>query len=621
MKKQPKYDIFISYRRDGGESTAKILRDKLSELGYQVFFDVESLRSGDFNTRLYTVIEECQDFLLVLSPGALDRCRNEDDWVRLEIEHALETGKNVIPVMLRGFSFPQVLPESIDALRYKNGVESNYQFFDAFIEKLRLFLKSKPAIGRRIGRRPLGKNLLLAFALMAVLGAGAAVGLDRLTEDRAYPSNKKEENLTGSLIYYVQSNLLRMEQAAEYMDGAYNACSQYLAHPDTASREELLSQLEGNRRLLYGIDAEAVSMTEELRTGLEESPFSLADSQALHDYLEEFRQSCISNIYFMEYITDPDTYLEQQVRESVLGCYEEILEEELQVIACGINELLLPIEKEESLEAFKYDFLPQLYYIPLEASTWSDSREALASGEESSWNAIERSMDQVRVQIGEENMKLMETKAQMVQELMESGLSQQEAEERMNELSGQSSQLTQEKDALQEAQAQLEEKLNEAREKFAPQESDDMEMLWGKMLRFLNLGLYDEALNCLDFYREKARGQDAYAELYVPAARRFIESVGQTGIDYGLMVVGYEPGQESHEQYEIGDVIIALNGLPVHNYEEYSRAKESLPSGTDYQVIVLRQEPGDGNNLTETELSIPGDGPRVQIREMTEKTY
>ena len=64
----------------------------------------------------------------------------------------------MIPVMLRGFSFPQVLPESIDALRYKNGVESNYQFFDAFIEKLRLFLKSKPAIGRRIGRRPLGKT-------------------------------------------------------------------------------------------------------------------------------------------------------------------------------------------------------------------------------------------------------------------------------------------------------------------------------------------------------------------------------------------------------------------------------------------------------------------------------
>ena len=54
MKRDAKkeYDIFISYRRDGGESTAKILRDKLTELGYSVFFDVESLRSGDFNKKL-----------------------------------------------------------------------------------------------------------------------------------------------------------------------------------------------------------------------------------------------------------------------------------------------------------------------------------------------------------------------------------------------------------------------------------------------------------------------------------------------------------------------------------------------------------------------------------------
>ena len=90
------YDIFISYRRDGGEYTAKILRDHLQDAGYRTFFDVESLRSGNFNTKLYSVIDECTDFLLVLSPGALDRCKNEDDWVRREVEYALEKGKNVI---------------------------------------------------------------------------------------------------------------------------------------------------------------------------------------------------------------------------------------------------------------------------------------------------------------------------------------------------------------------------------------------------------------------------------------------------------------------------------------------------------------------------------------------
>ena len=123
------YDIFISYRRDGGESTAKMIRDKLAEQGYRVFFDVESLRSGNFNTKLYSVIDECKDFLVVLSPGALDRCVNEDDWVRREIEYALMKEKNVVPVLTRGFQFPDRLPESIEPLRFRNGLEKKKEFF------------------------------------------------------------------------------------------------------------------------------------------------------------------------------------------------------------------------------------------------------------------------------------------------------------------------------------------------------------------------------------------------------------------------------------------------------------------------------------------------------------
>ena len=137
-------------------------------------------------------------------------------------------------------------------------------------------------------------------------------------------------------------------------------------------------------------------------------------------------------------------------------------------------------------------------------------------------------------------------------------------------------------------------------------------MLWGKMLRFLNLGLYDEALTCADAYGEKVRDQDENAALYMPAIRRFINQIGSTGIDYGLMVVGFESGQTSHEQYELGDVIIAVNTTPVHNYEEYSQAKEALAQGEDYQVVVLREN-------EQLKLQVPGDAPRVQIREMTEK--
>ena len=68
-----KYDIFISYRRASFES-ANLIAEKLRRAGYSVFFDVETLRSGKFNEQLLTVIEQCKDFIIVLSENALDVC-------------------------------------------------------------------------------------------------------------------------------------------------------------------------------------------------------------------------------------------------------------------------------------------------------------------------------------------------------------------------------------------------------------------------------------------------------------------------------------------------------------------------------------------------------------------
>lgn len=131
------YQIFISYRRDGGESLAALLHERFIRMGYRVFYDVESLRSGNFNEKLLEVITECDDVLLVLPPGGLDRCLNdENDWVRREIEHALKCGKNIVPIMMRNFEFPAHLPESLKPLVNKNGVSANMEYFDAVVEKI-----------------------------------------------------------------------------------------------------------------------------------------------------------------------------------------------------------------------------------------------------------------------------------------------------------------------------------------------------------------------------------------------------------------------------------------------------------------------------------------------------
>ena len=113
------YDIFISYRRDGGETLACLLTDRLKQLGFTVFYDVESLRSGLFNIKLYEVIENCRDVIIVLPEHALDRCTNEDDWVRREISHAIKYKKNIVPVMMRNFNWPDDLPDEMNSLPNK----------------------------------------------------------------------------------------------------------------------------------------------------------------------------------------------------------------------------------------------------------------------------------------------------------------------------------------------------------------------------------------------------------------------------------------------------------------------------------------------------------------------
>lgn len=97
---------------------------------------MESLLTGDFNEQFLDVIKKCNDVLLVLPVGGLDRCINDPkDWVRREIACALENKKNIIPVMKINFVFPAYLSEDIEPIRNKQGIFAAMDFFDAVIEK------------------------------------------------------------------------------------------------------------------------------------------------------------------------------------------------------------------------------------------------------------------------------------------------------------------------------------------------------------------------------------------------------------------------------------------------------------------------------------------------------
>ncbi len=138
-------EIFISYRRQGGDVMAQLLHDRLVDKGYDVFYDIESLKSGPFDIKLYEKIEACNDFILILPPGALDRCIYEEDWVRQEIRHALHHHKNIIPVMMYSFEFPSDLPDDIkDICRFSGMRMESMQYLDAKIDHLVSLLTCSP---------------------------------------------------------------------------------------------------------------------------------------------------------------------------------------------------------------------------------------------------------------------------------------------------------------------------------------------------------------------------------------------------------------------------------------------------------------------------------------------
>ena len=120
------YDIFISYRRAGGYETAKHLYDLLVHDGFTVSFDIDTLRNGLWTQELENRIAECKDFVIVLNRGAFNRTVDgstplEKDWLRRELAKAIELKKNIVPVLLDGFEFPDNLPDDIRLVAEMSG--------------------------------------------------------------------------------------------------------------------------------------------------------------------------------------------------------------------------------------------------------------------------------------------------------------------------------------------------------------------------------------------------------------------------------------------------------------------------------------------------------------------
>jgi hypothetical protein len=610
-----KYDIFISYRRENGEHSAKAIYDRLTDKGYNVFLDVETLRSGAFNTKLYSVIEECRDVLVVLSPNALGRCVNEDDWVRLEVAHAIRCKKNVIPIMLRGFDFPVELPADIEALRYQSGIQASVEFFDAFLEKLYRFLKSKPGLIRRFFTSLSWRRSLVTVAacllLISGIWGGSILWRQNITEQNIYPVTTKQKNDVKNMLYYVQMNLTVVNNMILTYQDALNACEDYLHQPSASSYKNLVAILKHDREEILKQAEQTMPLSKDLSEKISETKINIADLTVLSKIpkLLEYEQT----IKYLEFAMNPANPLDNATRYRIIAIDRQLATLDAQSLLVGTCQLLLPVD-EKALKEFRTEHLPLLSVISKEMSLWSRDETDLTSKEKNIATQQQNLMTEFASLVGKQNMDL-QSEQKKLNDLKTA--STKPGNIIGNTEKTKAEELEAKKQELAEAQKKLEQQKQLAREKFAPQETDAPELLWGKALRFLRIRMHDEAVNVFQFYLNQVKNTDPEAPVYVPAAINFVRSIGKTGIDYGVLVVGYEPGKPHHPVYKTGDIVVAINKTMCRNFVDYNRIVGSLPTGEGFTATILRPDEKDGR-LGMVDAQIPRGVSKVAFMNLRE---
>lgn len=212
--------VFISYRRNVSSYIARAIFQDLRSHGYDVFLDVESIDSGAFDSILLHQIEARGHFLLILTPGTLERCIEPDDWLRHEIEYAMETQRNIVPVLVNDFTFAgteKYLTGKLSSLPRYNGLPVYHEYFDAAMDSLRSRFLKQPVHAVLIPA-PLQDSVIVEQKIAEAASQPSPTAAELTAEQLAIRAYEKDEagDLEGALADYDQAIRLNPQYATAY---------------------------------------------------------------------------------------------------------------------------------------------------------------------------------------------------------------------------------------------------------------------------------------------------------------------------------------------------------------------------------------------------------------------
>jgi tetratricopeptide (TPR) repeat protein len=113
----------------------------LTAKGFDVFLDYQGINSGDFEQIILGNLRARAHFLVILTPSALERCNEPGDWLRREIETAIEEKRNIIPLFFEEFDFgsPSIaryLTGKMATMKNYSGLNVPPDYFNEAMDKL-----------------------------------------------------------------------------------------------------------------------------------------------------------------------------------------------------------------------------------------------------------------------------------------------------------------------------------------------------------------------------------------------------------------------------------------------------------------------------------------------------
>lgn len=155
--------IFISYRRSDTAGHAGRIYDYLKNYfgGGRVFYDVDTIKPGiNFEQKINSELDQSGVVLVLIGKQWLDakdaagnrRLDDPQDYVRLEVETALNKNVTVIPVLLQGAEIPsaKALPQNLYDLSRRNAIRLDDEQWSSDFKLLAATLKNALGVSRSL---------------------------------------------------------------------------------------------------------------------------------------------------------------------------------------------------------------------------------------------------------------------------------------------------------------------------------------------------------------------------------------------------------------------------------------------------------------------------------------